>query len=108
MRSSEPNLKSQVYSGVLCRAPEHLEVANRLTTTAKADKIEFLHDEGGYNYRLTNILAALGVAQLEKLKEYVEAKRNIARRYAALFADCDEIHIPPSLPNVKARSGSIL
>jgi hypothetical protein len=70
-------------------------VANRLTTTAKADKIEFLHDEGGYNYRLTNILAALGVAQLEKLKEYVEAKRNIARRYAALFADCDEIHIPP-------------
>jgi perosamine synthetase len=69
--------------------------AKHLTTTAKADKIEFFHDEVGYNYRLTNISAALGVAQLEKLKEYVEAKRNIARRYAALFGDCDAIDMHP-------------
>jgi perosamine synthetase len=69
--------------------------AKHLTTTAKADKIEFFHDEVGYNYRLTNISAALGVAQLEKLKEYVEAKRNIARRYAALLAGCDAIAMHP-------------
>jgi perosamine synthetase len=69
--------------------------ARHLTTTAKADKIEFFHDEVGYNYRLTNVSAALGVAQLEKLTEYVETKRNIARRYATLFAGCDAIHIHP-------------
>ena len=61
--------------------------AKHLTTTAKADKIEFFHDEVGYNYRLTNIAAALGVAQLEKLDEYVEIKRAIAGRYAAAFGD---------------------
>lgn len=56
--------------------------ARHLTTTAKADEIEFIHDEVGYNYRLTNIAAALGVAQLEQLDEYVEIKRAIAARYA--------------------------
>jgi perosamine synthetase len=69
--------------------------AKHLTTTARADKIEFVHDEVGYNYRLTNIAAALGVAQLEQLKDYVEAKQNIARRYAASFVSCDGIRIHP-------------
>jgi perosamine synthetase len=61
--------------------------AKHLTTTAKADKIEFLHDEVGYNYRLTNVAAAIGVAQLEKLEEYVEIKRRIAARYATGLRD---------------------
>ncbi len=60
--------------------------ARHLTTTAKADRIEFYHDEVGYNYRLTNIAAALGVAQLEKLDEYVKRKRTIAARYAEALA----------------------
>jgi len=59
--------------------------ARHLTTTAKADQIEFEHDEVGYNYRMTNIAAALGVAQLEHLEGYVERKRNIAARYAGVF-----------------------
>jgi perosamine synthetase len=57
--------------------------AKHLTTTAKADKIEFFHDRVGYNYRLTNLAAALGVAQLEQLNRFVEIKRAIAARYAA-------------------------
>jgi perosamine synthetase len=69
--------------------------AKHLTTTAKTDEIEFFHDEVGYNYRLTNMAAALGVAQLEKLEKYVETKRNIARCYAALFANCDGIDTHP-------------
>lgn len=69
--------------------------AKHLTTTAKADKIEFFHDEVGYNYRLTNIAAALGVAQLEKLDEYVEIKRGIAARYAAGFKDCAGVTVHP-------------
>lgn len=61
--------------------------ARYLTTQAKDDAVEFVHDEIGYNYRLTNVLAAIGVAQLEKLPEYVETKRRIAARYAEAFRD---------------------
>ncbi len=60
--------------------------AKHLTTTAKADKTEFYHDVVGYNYRLTNVAAAMGVAQLQQLDPYVEIKRKIARRYRELFA----------------------
>jgi perosamine synthetase len=56
--------------------------ARYLTTQAKDDPVEFVHNEIGFNYRLTNVLAAIGVAQLELLPEYVEAKRRIAGRYA--------------------------
>ncbi|HEX6534322.1 MAG TPA: LegC family aminotransferase [Gemmatimonadaceae bacterium] len=61
--------------------------ARHLTTQAKADPIEYVHDVVGYNYRLTNVLAAIGVAQMEHLDEYVEAKRRIAARYAEGLAD---------------------
>lgn len=56
--------------------------AKYLTTQAKDDPIEYVHGEVGYNYRLTNLLAAVGCAQMEQLPAYVDAKRNIAARYA--------------------------
>jgi perosamine synthetase len=52
-----------------------------LTTQAKDDPLEYIHGEIGYNYRLTNVLAALGVAQLEQIGAHIEAKRRIAARY---------------------------
>ncbi|HEX3320320.1 MAG TPA: LegC family aminotransferase [Terriglobales bacterium] len=55
--------------------------ARYLTTQAKDDPVEFVHGTVGYNYRLTNIQAALGCAQLEKLDEFIEKKRSIASRY---------------------------
>jgi perosamine synthetase len=61
--------------------------AKHLTTQAKADPIEYIHDEIGYNYRLTNMQAAMGCAQLEQLGEYVEMKRRIARTYIEAFKD---------------------
>jgi perosamine synthetase len=61
--------------------------ARHLTTQAKKDAIEFIHDEIGYNYRLTNLQAAMGVAQLEQLDQYVNAKRGIAKRYQAALGD---------------------
>jgi perosamine synthetase len=60
--------------------------ARHLTTQAKDDPVEFVHDEIGYNYRLTNVLAAIGVAQMEHFPAYVATKRAIAARYAAAFA----------------------
>ena len=84
---------------ILCDDAVLAAHAKHLSTTAKADKVDFFHDEVGYNYRLTNIAAALGVAQLEKLYEYVEIKRDIARRYAEQLADCDGITVHPEPVN---------
>ena len=60
--------------------------ARYLTTQAKDDAVEYLHEEIGYNYRLTNIQAAMGVAQMEQLPDYVAAKRRIADAYRAALA----------------------
>lgn len=56
--------------------------AKYLTTQAKDDPTEYVHSEVGYNYRLTNLLAAMGCAQLEQLEAFVAAKQRIASRYA--------------------------
>jgi len=61
--------------------------AKHLTTTAKKPHpYEFVHDEVGYNYRLPNLNAALGCAQLEQLDRFVESKRALAERYGAHLA----------------------
>jgi perosamine synthetase len=60
--------------------------AKHLTTTAKVPHPwDFVHDEVGWNYRLPNLNAALGLAQLEQLPGFVEAKRQLARRYIEAF-----------------------
>lgn len=61
--------------------------AKHLTTTAKTPhRWEFFHDEVGFNYRLPNVSAAIGCAQLEKLDEFVAAKRRLADLYTEAFA----------------------
>ncbi len=60
--------------------------AKHLTTTAKiSHKWEFDHDEIGYNYRMPNINAALGCAQMEKLPEKIKSKRELFKRYKEEF-----------------------
>ena len=64
--------------------------AKHLTTTAKlAHPYEFFHDEVGYNYRLPNLNAALGLAQIEKIAHYVSSKRELAARYASHLQGSD-------------------
>jgi perosamine synthetase len=61
--------------------------AKHLTTTARTPhRWNFLHDEVGYNYRLPNLNAALGCAQLERLPSMVDRKRRLAARYDAAFS----------------------
>ena len=55
--------------------------ARYLTTQAKDDAVEYIHNEVGYNYRMTNVLAAIGLAQLERLDFYVDRRRSIAAHY---------------------------
>lgn len=68
--------------------------ARHLTTQAKVPGVGYLHDEVGYNYRLTNLAAALGNAQLSRLGEFVSAKHRIAAAYDAAFADLPLV-LPP-------------
>src|SRR3990167_575262 len=67
----------------------HYELAKRakhITTTAKLPHIwNFEHDQVGYNYRLPNINAALGCAQLEQLPQFLNAKRSLAKQYQDAF-----------------------
>jgi perosamine synthetase len=61
--------------------------AKHLTTTAKVPhRWEFVHDEIGYNYRLPNLNAALACAQMERLGEFVENKRQTANEYEHFFS----------------------
>lgn len=67
-------------------------LAKYLTTQAKVPhKWEFSHDMIGYNYRMPNINAALGCAQLEQLPKFIEAKRNLAKRYEYAFANVEGV-----------------
>lgn len=80
---------------------DDLELAARaryLTTQAKDDPIEFVHGAVGFNYRLSNVAAALGVAQLEQLDAHVAAKGAIARRYDAAFAGVPGLEVPRTQP----------
>jgi len=86
---------------VVTNNARYAENARYLTTQAKDDSVEYIHNEIGYNYRLTNIQAAIGVAQLERIGEFVERKRAIARKYAAAFADIRFLSLMPVSADVE-------
>lgn len=77
--------------GMLLFMDEELgKYAKHITTQAKVPhRWEFVHDHIGYNYRMPNINAALGCAQMEHLQEFVDNKRDLAQKYAAYFKDSD-------------------
>lgn len=65
--------------------------AKHLTTQAKADPMEYFHDEIGYNYRLVNVLAAIGVAQMEQFPDFLEKKKRIDSFYRKELAGIGDI-----------------
>jgi perosamine synthetase len=68
--------------------------AKHLTTTAKLPhRWNFIHDEVGYNYRLPNLNAALGCAQLEQLPSFIENKRRLFERYNLAFANISGVQL---------------
>jgi aminotransferase in exopolysaccharide biosynthesis len=71
---------------ILTGDAEHARRARHFTSTAKQPHAyEFVHDDVGYNYRLPNLNAALGCAQLEQLERFVRAKRELAASYRSFF-----------------------
>jgi len=76
--------------------------AKYLSTQAKDDPVEYVHKEIGFNYRLSNVQAAMGCAQMELLSEFIEIKRSIAAAYAKGFAGVLGVKMMPEA--VWARS----
>lgn len=66
---------------IVSQDAELLRKTKHLTTQAKSDEERFFHDEVGYNYRLTNLQAALGLAQLEQLETFIDVKIRNYERY---------------------------
>ncbi|NTS75366.1 LegC family aminotransferase [Catenovulum sp. SM1970] len=75
---------------VLTRSLEDEKKGRHITTTAKTPHpYEYVHDQVGFNYRLANLNAALGCAQMEKLELLLKSKREIASAYKHFFVDTD-------------------
>ena len=78
--------------------------AKHITTQAKIPhRWEFRHDHIGYNYRMPNINAALGCAQLEHIEEYVASKRETAKAYEEFFRNIPEIEFFVDTPNTRSN-----
>lgn len=78
--------------------------AKHITTQAKIPhRWEFRHDHIGYNYRMPNINAALGCAQLEHIEEYVASKRETAKAYEEFFKDIPEIEFFVDTPETRSN-----
>lgn len=75
--------------------------ARYLTTQAKDDPLEYVHEEIGYNYRMTTLQARVGEAQLEQLDDFVERKREIAARYERAIAEMPGLEPMPAPTDVE-------
>ncbi|MEZ8552634.1 LegC family aminotransferase [Vibrio splendidus] len=75
---------------VLCKTEELGARTKHVTTTAKVPHpYEFFHDEPGFNYRMPNLNAALGCAQMEVIEQYLKQKKQLAKCYENLFSRTD-------------------
>ena len=73
---------------VLCKTLDAGKRTKHVTTTAKVPHpYEFYHDEAGFNYRMPNLNAALGCAQMESLPAFIENKRKLALMYSDFFSN---------------------
>lgn len=74
-----------------------------LITQAKSDCLEYNHDQIGYNYRLSNIQAAMGVAQMEQLGRFIQIKRSNAAIYRELLSDIEGLNFIWEMPWAKSN-----
>ncbi|MDZ4809723.1 MAG: LegC family aminotransferase [Bacteroidota bacterium] len=78
--------------------------AKHITTTAKASSDEYYHDEVGYNYRLVNVLAAIGVGQMELLPSFIKRKRECTAFYKKELTGVADIRFQQELPDVETNA----
>ena len=80
-----------------------IEKAKFYSTQAKEPFIHYEHEEYGYNYRMSNVLAAIGVGQMEAIEDRVTKKREIFEWYKDFLSDCDEVEFMPELQNSRGN-----
>jgi len=80
-----------------------IKKAKFLSTQAKEEHLHYEHKEFGYNYRMSNVLAAIGVAQVEVLAERVERRREIFDLYQKELSSIDEIDFMPEIANSRGN-----
>ena len=82
---------------------EWIEKAKFYATQAKEAFIHYEHEEYGYNYRISNVLAAIGVGQMEVIEDRVLKKREIFEWYKEFLDNIEEITFMPELPNTRGN-----
>lgn len=82
---------------------EYLRRAKHLTTQAKSDELHYTHDEIGYNYRMTNLQAAMGIAQLEQLEEFIKIKTENYWLYRQGTDDVNGIKLLPVREGIRSN-----
>lgn len=82
---------------------EWIEKAKFYSTQAKEPFVHYEHNEYGYNYRMSNVLAAIGVGQMEVIEERVSKKREIFEWYKEFLSDAEEIEFMPELENSRGN-----
>lgn len=80
---------------------DYLKRAKHLTTQAKSDTLYYTHDEIGYNYRITNLQAALGLAQLEQLEGFIKVKRDNYDLYRENLKDKEGLEFVPYRKDIR-------
>ena len=84
---------------ILTNDKDIAEKAKHIITTAKTDPLDYFHDEVGYNYRLVNVLAAIGVAQMENFKGILKRKKEIDTIYRTELNGVGDIKFQENDPN---------
>jgi len=82
---------------------DYIKKAMFYSTQAKGPYVHYEHEEYGYNYRMSNVLAAIGVAQMEVIEDRVNKKREIFNWYKEFLNDIEEIEFMPELENSRGN-----
>jgi perosamine synthetase len=88
---------------IVSRNQEYLDQARYLSITAKDDALFFVHNEVGYNYRMLNLQAALGVSQIDELEMFIEIKKRNYLKYKELLSDSNGLELLPFTENTRAN-----
>lgn len=92
---------------IVSRSQKYLDQARYLTITAKEaspeEALHFVHNDIGYNYRMTNLQAALGVSQIDKLEEFISIKERNFNRYAKCLAGIEGLKLLAFIPTIRSN-----
>lgn len=88
---------------IVARDKYELEHMKYLSTQAKDNPTNFIHGDVGYNYRMTNVQAAIGLGQIEQLDKFIETKRRNYELYKELFKENKKVRLLPFREGIRSN-----